>query len=589
MLYPASTSMMPVVASLARFLENNGFGAVFGNYPYWYLGVPFRYLGGPVVSFLLAAIHLILPQFSLFEIYFFLIVVFLIFGGVNLYFLVKTLGQKGFAVILAASIFLIGPFLPLFFSFNDGLSLIALSFAPLIFLLYFQILKNWSGKKALLISILIAFVLLINNLILPSLLIGLLSILLAIGDWKDLEEKIKKTILIVILGWALSTLWYTPSYWLHLLSAPSFAGKGLGSVIILLIRLLSVVIPVFLATLSIKKFHAKENILKAFTLFWLFIFGFLTTMRFLSDPDFWQDWISYSLELQMGGSILLAMAIDRLLQPSKLSLVVRSLFLGGIVLILILPWLLAPQKFLGVRKDITGSVEYKAGRWLSENVKPNERVYLSGTTAFWLNSLFDLPQVRGGADQAATHPFWAKASYEIREGENGQLAVNWLKALGVSYLAVHPLTSSEYYHDFKYPEKFEELSNKTEGSQSLKKVFSDMDTIIYMIEGVSLARIINIQNFNKLMPPKDGANSSGVSAYVSQLGSSVDLEWVSPNDIRINGEITGGEGISVAVTWDPQWKCEVGRGKCQVKKDVLGNILVEPGITGKMEIVLRYD
>lgn len=578
MFYPAQTSMMPVAVALARFWENGFF--LTGWYPYWYLGVPHRFLGGPVVPATLAVLHKFFPGLTLFDIYFLLIAFFWIFGGVTLYLLVKKLGGKFWTGVLTVIVFIFGPFLPLIFPFSDGLSLIAFSFLPLILLNYISILKQWSRFRAIIISILIALSLLIDNLILPVILLGLISILLTIVSWEAVEKQIKRTILVVIFSLVLTTVWYSPSYWWHIWFTSSFAGKGVGSVAILVIKLFLSGIPIILAVFSVKKIWQKKSPLLNFALFWSFIFGFLTLIRFLSDPDFWQDWTSYILEIQMGGAILLAIFIGRLLRSEKLQIFPRSFFLVGVSVLLFLPWILAPNKFLGIRSSIQNSIEYRMGKWLTEHVKTGERVYLSGTTAFWLNSFFNVSQVRGGVDQGATHPFWARASYEIREGQNPEIAENWLQALGVSYLVIHPSTSSEYYHDFKYPDKFD-------NRQNLKKVFSDRDSIIYQVEGSSLARVVDLVRFKKLKPLKDGADNQNLSAYTSLFGRQFESQWLGLDKVLLQGRINSGEGVVVALTWDRGWKCKVKNLACRIEKDIMGNILIDPGNSGDMEINLE--
>lgn len=79
-------------------------------------------------------------------------------------------------------------------------------------------------------------------------------------------------------------------------------------------------------------------------------------------------------------------------------------------------------------------------------MKPGERVLLSGSTVFLLNSFFDIRQVRRGVDQASVDPIWRQGLWEIREGE--------------------------VYHDFVYPQKFEKIG-------SLQKVYEQNGDIIY--------------------------------------------------------------------------------------------------------------
>lgn len=119
-------------------------------------------------------------------------------------------------------------------------------------------------------------------------------------------------------------------------------------------------------------------------------------------------------------------------------------------------------------------MEYRIGEELIKIVKPAEKVFLSGTTVFWLNAFFDVPQVRGGVDQASVDPNWRRATWEIREGTKVELSEKWLRELGVSYLVIYSQASKEFYHDFIYPEKFEEI-------EGLKKIYDQEGDRIYQV------------------------------------------------------------------------------------------------------------
>ena len=70
---------------------------------------------------------------------------------------------------------------------------------------------------------------------------------------------------------------------------------------------------------------------------------------------------------------------------------------------------------------------------------------------------------------------WRKAVWEIRQGTDAEKSIEWLRKLDVSYLVVHTEESGEYYHDFVYPEKFEETSG-------LKKIYEESGDRIYKVE-----------------------------------------------------------------------------------------------------------
>lgn len=494
-MYPAQTSLIPVQVALVRFIEQGG--SILANYPYWYLGTtPFRYLTGPILPSVLAVLHRLLPNFSLFEIMFGVIGISWVVGGIGVFLLTQALidadsdaDKRGIAT-LAALFYLFGPIVPFLFRFSDGLYLMSFSFLPLTLLMYLRLLRRWERKTAILCIILIIFIILLDSLIIPTLVLGMAAIFLAQVGWKKTEEKVKQTLLVLSCSFLVATLWYTPGYWLTLLGAPSLGGVGVVRVIGWLGKLLPSALAIGIAIFSVK-FFKKKNLLRDFCFYWLFIFGFLTLLRFLSDPDFWLDWSAYGTELQMGIGIGLGMILNSLLatlkhrtalpatEAQKFSVFQRFFSVSVILLFLFGIWLLVFNKYVleTLQPDISKTVEYRIGKQLSEIAKPQERVFLSGSTAFWLNAFsasWRIPQVRGGVDQGSVDPNWRRAVWEIREGSDPDKSIKWLKELDVSYLVVHTEESKEYYHDFYYPEKFERVPG-------LKKIYEEEGDRIYQV------------------------------------------------------------------------------------------------------------
>lgn len=375
------------------------------------------------------------------------------------------LGTTGTATF-SALFYLFGPLVPLLFRFSNGLSLISFSVLPFILLLYIRFLKNYSRREATFLGAGITFLLLLNISIIPTLFIGMATVFLTVTGWKQAEEKLKRSLLLIAYCLLLVTLWYTPGFWLARLGVPSLAGRNLIQVLFDLGKLLPTALAITAAFISVKLFK-KRDLLRDFCFYWLFIFGFLTLMRFISDPDFWLDWSSYNLELQMG----LAIAMGLIVKSLKLK--VQSF--GILTLYTLLFALITNTYVVGtLKKDISQTVEYRIGEKLAEVTSPGEKVLLSGTTAFWLNAFFDISQVRGGVDQASVDPNWRKAVWEIREGKNAEDAERWLRTLNVSYLVVHTKDSKEYYHDFIYPEKFEKVIG-------LEKIYDERGDHVYQI------------------------------------------------------------------------------------------------------------
>lgn len=475
-MFPAPTSFIPVQIALARFLENQGWQAIASNYPYWYLGTtPWRYLTGPILPFLLTASHRVLPFLNLFEIFFFWLILFWLLGIAGVYWLVKVFKGRGesFSAFLAAIFYGFGPLIPFWLRFTDGLSIISFSVLPFVLVSYCQWLlaeeNSRKQKRKRNCFFLMVFLLLLDISALTPLFLGVTAVFLTTAGWKKTEKRLKDTFGLFFWSLLVATFWYSPSYWWQILKAPSLAGKSLLNIINLIGQLLPVTLGVSLALISGRFIKSKNRLLK-FTFYWGFIFLFLTLLRFISDPDFWLDWSAYYLEIQLALGLSLAVLVSRF----KLKL--RKILGLFLVLVWFGVWGLISQTCVrqAFRADLTDSVEYRIGRWLNDNLKEGETVFLSGSGVFWLNAFFDVSQVRGGNDGPSVHPDWREAAWEIREGNNPDKSIKWLKKLEIDYLVIHSQESSEFYHDFKYPNKFEKATG-------LKRVYSQKGDQIYKL------------------------------------------------------------------------------------------------------------
>ena len=566
-MFPAQTSLIPATVALVRFIEANGFG---NNYPYWYLGTtPVKYLIGPVVPGLLIGIHKILPQFSLFDLSYGIILtsyfLFALGWGLLSY---KLFGNKNIG-------YLVG-FLSLFLpwhtisalAFGEVSAVLGGALTPWV-LLGFSVQglvtrgeKKLISKLYTLIPIfLFALLLLTNTTASIPAIIGLV-ILGMISD-KHWEQGIKKAAVVIVLGWVLTLWWYAPNYWVTIFGAPSIGGKSAFGAFIALLNSLRSLLPVVLAIILVYWKVKPKTIYEKFTLSWLVVFGSMTLLRFMADPDFWMDWTSWMGEVEVGLALVMATMVDRSvhhfkkrsteinldsdslnsvsLRPSlannfnlnsKLHFSARSvmflkwltsrrssIFLTLFSIYLIVGWFFAFQNrsFWLPKASIEGTVEYKIAKWLGEEIRTGPvssfpptsarsrgnsnldvesfgelravgspstaatrsddvpTVFLSGSTAFWLNSLVDVAQVRGGRDEASVDDMWRQAVWEIREGKDVEASLGWLWRLNVKYLVVHTENSGEFYHDFKYPEKFE-------GIRSLVKVYDEGGDRVYLVK-----------------------------------------------------------------------------------------------------------
>ena len=586
-------SVEPTVWAQGEFIKNN-FPNLSWN-PFWYLGYPFRFSGPPIFVYLLAFLSKIFGV-SAPEVEKWFVLILLSIIPVSLYIFASFLLKNRLWAFLASVFFLVVPSFGYVFpqayssGFNAGLGpwhfvgfltygggqrILGLAILPLVFLFFWQALDKWKHFWIVLAVTFSSFLFLSDYVTSISFLIGALVILISLG-W----DKLGRALILLVLVFLLVSFWYTPSYIQNILFSPSLAGKPLKDILTGLIRFFIVLLPSLLAVLALKKRRVEVS----FCILWLFLFLFLTLLYFLTDPDFLAEYSRFFPEIDVG--IALAFGFLGVVAIGS-KFYRKTLLVGGLIvlvavaffarLIFGLPIVHVPLK---VEPEITDQLE---------NISKGQRVYLSGSTAFWFNFFApDIPQVRGGVDQAAINPFWAHASYQIREGESLQLSEDWLRALRVGFVVVHDKDSNEYYHDFKYPEKF------TKFDQVFGNNGGDR---IYRVQGSELARIVKKDGLEGLKKPKDGSDSENLGRYISWLDYDQQrlpqVSWISPSQIAVKAsDLKEGEGISLGVTWDPGWdaQCKMQNAKCKIRilKDPIGNIFVDPATAGDLEIILRH-
>ncbi len=223
------------------------------------------------------------------------------------------------------------------------------------------------------------------------------------------------------------------------------------------------------------KFKPK-NLYEKFVFSWLGVFVSITLFRFVADVDFWMDWTSWMGEIEIGIVLLVSKFFSQSFAFKTASKTKRTFVLFLLTYLIVGWWLVWTNRgFWMPRKSVEGTVEYILAKDLERIVGPGETVFLSGSTAFWLNSLVDVAQVRGGRDEVSQNENWRKVVWEVRGGVGKNRSVESLKLLGVDFLVVHGDNSSEYYHDFENPQGFE-------GLDSLEKVYDDAQDRIYKIK-----------------------------------------------------------------------------------------------------------
>lgn len=552
--------LVPTVLALSDFFIKN-FPGGFWWYPYWYLGNQFTYLIGPIVPFILLVLAKILPL-PLGALYIGGIGVSWGMGGIGVVRVVREIGGAKQQAALAGVLFTLLPFSLLLLHIGSGLHHVAFGFLPWVFIAYQRFLTLTKGNIVLFLALSITFVTLIDISILLPLIIGFSALLLV--HKKNVGYLSLKTFLIVLFSLSLATLWYTPGFWLTLLANPSFGGMPFIGVVKTIFQLFVSFLPLFLgATLAHKKMQTLAKTMQ-FGLLFFASFGFLTLVRFLSDPDFVMDWIGYILELQFGMAIILASVLVR---------VKKYIF----IIILTIVLLFDCSIVISLAKQFYDQSVYQKHivSLLDKNVDSNERVFLSGSPVFFINQFLPVMQVRGGRDEGSIHSFWADASYQIREGKNADLTKLWLTALGSRYVLVHQKDSAEPFSDFTHTEKFKAFSTTVE----------EQDDVLYKLENAQIARIASEEILRVLSPTK-GDDYEVLQAYAAAFRQPGKLTFQKPNELEILGTVGKKEVISLSVSYSPFWR--IAKGEGSLRADGLSNIVIIPTKSGKQEFTLLY-
>ncbi|MDZ7261785.1 MAG: hypothetical protein ONB05_06745, partial [candidate division KSB1 bacterium] len=258
----------------------------------------------------------------------------------------------------------------------------------------------------------------------------------------DIRRKLVLLFLSLFIAGGLTAFWFTIPF---LRASLSFAGGAgfignlywlippglpLGLVVVLCFKDKPKLQPLFIA--------AGMALLFATVIFsW-----FLLEVKFLPFAN------RYLPELDMAISMLIGMGVGFIRQ--KLA---KAICLGIIILIGC-PFLSHAWLITAGREDLSSTTEFQVSKWLADRVE-GERVFCTGTHAFWLNFFTDVPQIRGGTDFAAVNPWWHHVSYQIVRGADPMPSILWAKAFNVKYIVVNYPESEVWYKDYLYPEKFE--------------------------------------------------------------------------------------------------------------------------------------
>jgi hypothetical protein len=609
-------SIESVFIADARFIFNN-FPHLSWN-QYWYAGFPFHLFYTPFLPYLMALGHLVVTPIPLAAWYRILIGLFYALTPVSLFFLIRYLTKNDWVSFMTSFFFSFFPsfsyFIPGMGSFNsppwrivtlilygEGGHIIGLFWLPLAILFFIKILKEPSFKNIFWAAFFTAALALTNIIALIGYAVIIILLFLTQATEKDWPKKVKPLFGYFLISYGLVAFCYNASFIKASLSIGTGGVKGGGGGTLSILPAIFLFIPVLFILTTILVKIKNKIIFGVGSFVVLFFFSaylwFKSQVMLLPQPN------RYLLEMDMGIAILLAfffVFLTTRIKKAWLKYLLSVLFIGFTLFFPVRYYRNAWEITLP-NPDITKTSEYRIASFLKDNTK-GERVYATGSTAFWLNTFADIPQIRGGNDGLA-NPWLLNATYQVNTGENapagmaGESAALWLRALNVSYLVLNLPTSREIYHDYLSPERFATI----EGIEEMANLESD---VIYRLplNKPSLAGVVKKSAFVGLTKLKNGVDLDNLKKYVDYIDNrgakEAEFVWQTTGKAKITANLEKDEAISVQLNYNPGWKATLKRfeeGKLVEKKtipikaDVIGFIYINPQVTGPVEIDLSYQ
>lgn len=595
-------SFEPVYLFYARFIKDHFPG--FTINPYWYLSFPNRYAFPPLFFYLITVLHYYFNSLSVPTIYHYLTGIFYILIPISLLTFLKSLRLSWFVTIITIILFLFypatlyilprllaevapfyyPPFLLLSLTyFGTGPKIMALFFSFLGLACFYRYLVGQKKFQLITVVIISSIIFLTDQ----TTMIGYLIFCGAIFSSQALCSgglaNIKKLKWPILLTLGLVAWYYNLSYLEKLYFAPSLGGFSFAKLFSMTYKMIIIGLPLFLGLFPRRFVREIRNQPITFSLIAAFIYLVLVLTYYFENPQFLTEFSRFLVEFHLAFSLLIALFLERKLALGNPKKIFTT------VILLIFPLVLFPrwQKLAETIGDVQSLREYQ----LFQKLKQADpvRVYATGAVSFWLNSFGGnriIPQVRGGSDQAAIHKWWKDASFYIREGEDREITLNWLKALNVSQIIISNKGSREFYHN-----DWQNLDRFTE-DYSLFYDNSGDKILTVPQNSRSLAQIVDKNIYPSLLPLQNVKDKSNLQAYIDWIDTNaktVPIIWENDKKLVVSGDFTDQAGVSIQLAYDKKWVAYDDLGNhLKIKPDQIGNLYLEP-IKSAQKIYLKWQ
>jgi len=597
----------------ARFIVENYPNLTWN--PLWYAGFPFHFFYAPVLPYLMAVVHWAYPPVSIPRAYRIITALSYCLGPSMLYIFVKYLTKRDAAAWIAAVTYSIAPstmyfVIPSFGNFarsfsyapwsivvltvyGEGPHITALTASPIAALAFLYALRNPRPRNYVFAVLAIDCVALTNLIGFFSLFLILLILFYSELILGNATKKLKTALLCLVIAYGLVAFQYDISYVAKFLP---YAQIRLAPTTTLIVVLIAVPLAWIFSSYVGKRRSLQPLLVSSL---WFSVFAIITCLWYFYLIQLAPQANRYIPEANMGFAMLLGTVLAPILAVRRLES--RLLILGrpqallratvvAIILILLVfssaPFLQSSWALTKPAVDMNKTPEYVISEWLSEHVH-DERVYATGTIAFWLNVFSDVPQLRGGADGAAANPWWAHVTYQINTGSNSSLAVLWCKALNIRFVVVNYPNASTPYPDYVFPQKFE-------GTLPLRLLYKGFGIFEVPLARPELVQAVRQDDFERLQPISSVLDYRSLKAYVdlvegSNGGAECKYEILRANEITI--EVSNSKedtALLVKMTFDDGWKAFVNNNEISITAVGPHFMLLHPNLSGSYLIRLTY-
>ncbi len=471
--------------------------------------------------------------------------------------------------------------------YGEGPHVTSLTLLPLAILLLDLALERRRAPYFTLAALSFASVALTNWIGALGLALGIVAYLCARqSPNKHFARDIGLTVLIGAAAYCIASPWIPPSTIAAVESNAKFIGGDYSHTaaallfwipaILLILLVLKLVLRRAPSYLQFAVFFAFLTALAPLTITW-------ANIAIIPQPE------RYHLEMELALALLAGLLIDVGLRR----LPKRAAQLVTIALLLALIWPMKSYRRYArdvlIRSiDIQTTSEWRTAQWLNQNWNGG-RVLLPGSSAFWLTAFSDTPEIDGGFAQGVTIPVYAMAKYEIGTGvaagsHAAEIAILWLKALGVQAVDVSGPGSTEVYKDFRHPEEFEGV---------LQPLWREPGDVLYRVgTSTSLAHVMTASEL-VARTPINGIDVDPLRPYDAAIENpsypAAAFEWTTQHSARIKTDLPPNSVVSIQISWSRGWHAHMNGRSLPVFKDGLGFLYLIPGTSGPTTISIDYD